>query len=74
MYLKPKLVNNWPRVRDDTEIVASRIKEAISDYSSKKKIKDDTHGGFDFHENNQIQDENKQDSLFKDLTILNQNK
>jgi len=73
MYLKPKLVNNWPRVRDDTEIDASRIKEAISDYSYKKKIKDDTHG-FGFDENNQTKDENKQDSLFKDLTILNQKK
>ena len=73
MYLKPKLVNNWPRVRDDTEKIAQRIKKAISDYSYKKIIKDDTLG-FDFDENNQTQDEKNQDSLFKDLTILNQKK
>jgi hypothetical protein len=71
MYLKPKLVNNWPQVRDDTEIVAHRIKDAITDYSNKKKMKDDADDD-DNLENYGTHDEVKQDSLFKDLTILNQ--
>ncbi len=36
MYLKPKLVNNWPEVRNDTEVIAERIKVAINEYKHSK--------------------------------------
>jgi len=39
MYIKPKLVNNWPQVRDDTEIVPQRIRDAMNEYSNKNKMK-----------------------------------
>jgi hypothetical protein len=76
MYLKPKLVNNWPQVRDDTEIVASRIKEAINDYSNKKKMK-----YYGEHINyveegdkeiKQVRQDEQNAGLFKDLKINNQ--
>lgn len=34
--MKPKLVHNWPNVKDDNDKIAQRIKEAIDEYKSKR--------------------------------------
>jgi hypothetical protein len=76
MYLKPKLVNNWPQVRDDTEIVAQRIKEAINDYINKKKMRyyGDINPYINDNEKEEKQEIKQNSDLFKDLKILNQKK
>ena len=35
--MKPKLVHNWPQVKDDNDIIAKRIIEAIDKYNSSNK-------------------------------------
>lgn len=40
VYMKPKLVHNWPEVKKDNDNIARRIKNNISEYNSKKM-----HGG-----------------------------
>ena len=37
VYMKPKLVHNWPQVKDDNDIIALRIKEAIDKYNMSKE-------------------------------------
>lgn len=37
VYMKPKLVNNWPRVKYTNDIIAEKIKEAIKIYQYNKK-------------------------------------
>jgi hypothetical protein len=37
-YIKPKLVHNWPDVKQDNDAIASRIKEAINNYQSEHNV------------------------------------
>lgn len=37
VYMKPRLVHNWPHVKDDNDNIAKRIKEAMKQY--KEEIK-----------------------------------
>lgn len=35
--MKPRLVPNWPKVKEDNDIIARKIKEAINKYQISKK-------------------------------------
>jgi len=67
MYIKPKLVNNWPQVRDDTEIVPQRIRDAMNEYSNKNKMKIEMEK-LTIEDNNE--DDEKRESIFKNLKVL----
>jgi hypothetical protein len=43
--MKPRLVHNWPQVKDDNDLIAQKIKEAIDDFN-KKKNKGNLDGAF----------------------------
>lgn len=37
VYMKPRLVHNWPQVKDDNDNIANRIREAMQNYSEQQK-------------------------------------
>jgi hypothetical protein len=39
--MKPRLVHNWPQVKDDNDLISQRIKEAIDTYTKNKSKHDD---------------------------------
>jgi hypothetical protein len=42
--MKPRLVYNWPEVKDENDIIAKRIKQALDEYSLQKESTEvDTH-------------------------------
>lgn len=48
VFMKPRLVHNWPQVKDDNDKIAQKIKDAIDDFN-KKKTKE-----INFQENQQF--------------------
>jgi hypothetical protein len=36
VFMKPRLVHNWPQVKDDNDKIAQKIKDAIDDFNKKK--------------------------------------
>ncbi len=77
--MKPKLVHNWPNVKDDNDIIAQRIKNAIDEYRRKKE--DEQHGTHHEAEVSEFKSEEKnnnskddkyaqeRENLFKGMTV-----
>jgi hypothetical protein len=85
VYMKPKLIYNWPGVKDDNDNIAKTIREAIHQYTSRKshlgistneffstdKEKHDDHGVKGTHMDSPGPDTKKSnDSLFNNLTVF----